>query len=201
MRWTPTRKAETVIAIEKGSITTEEAKKKNYGLSDEELAAWMCNYAVRGPAGLRATKPRHDRSRLPQEAEGVIWHRLASITSPPPQRVTRVLLAGRRGTPSERSTRPPSHSLRARVQPRPSNATRTAADNLPRGLHQFRWTPKDICLHCGNRATKTWMRCVGAVLQAGGEAFIFRGEVLSDRGADRANRRNLEDFYAVQIAS
>jgi hypothetical protein len=50
-------------------------------------------------------------------------------------------------------------------------------------------------------ATKTWMRCVGAVLRAGGEAFIFRGEVLSDRGADRANRRNLEDFYAVQIAS
>ncbi|HTB27680.1 MAG TPA: hypothetical protein VK715_01905 [Steroidobacteraceae bacterium] len=50
-------------------------------------------------------------------------------------------------------------------------------------------------------ATKRWMRCVGAVLRAGGEAFIFRGEVLSDRGADRANRRNLEDFYAVQIAS
>ena len=88
MRWTPTRKAETVIAIEKGSITTEEAK-KNYRLSDEELAAWMCNYSVRGLAGLRATKRRHDRSRLPQEAEGVIWHRLASITSPPPQRVTR----------------------------------------------------------------------------------------------------------------
>lgn len=50
-------------------------------------------------------------------------------------------------------------------------------------------------------ATKTWMRCVGAVLRAGGEAFIFRGEAVpSDRVADRANRRNLEDFYAVHIA-
>ena len=178
MRWTPTRKAETVIAIEKGSITTEEAK-KNYRLSDEELAAWMCNYSVRGLAGLRATKPRHDRSRLPQEAEGVIWHRLASITSPPPQRVTRSLV-GRttRHDFSERSTRPPSHSLRACVQPR-SSATRTAADNLPRGLHQFRWTPKDICLHCGDRGDEKM-----DVLRRRGAAGRRRGVHLPRRGAE-----------------
>jgi Protein of unknown function (DUF1153) len=200
MRWTPTRKAETVIAIEKGSITTEEAK-KNYRLSDEELAAWMCNYSVRGLAGLRATKPQHDGSRLPQEAEGVIWHRLASITSPPPQRVTRVLLAGRRGTtsPSAQHGRPPTASalayspVRLQLGQRPITYRVVYTNSI--GRQRIYAYTVEIA------ATKRWMRCVGAVLRAGGEAFIFRGEVLSDRGADRANRRNLEDFYAVQIAS
>ena len=178
MRWTPTRKAETVIAIEKGSITTGAAK-KNYRLSDEELAAWMCNYSVRGLAGLRATKPRHDRSRLPQEAEGVIW-RTASIKSRASAATGHQSLVGRttRHDFSERSTRPPSHSLRACVQPR-SSATRTAADNLPRGLHQFRWTPKDICLHCGDRGDEKM-----DVLRRRGAAGRRRGVHLPRRGAE-----------------
>lgn len=57
MRWTSRRKAEVVLAIEKNFITTAEANER-YELSDEELAAWMRDYAAHGIAGLRATRLR-----------------------------------------------------------------------------------------------------------------------------------------------
>ena len=65
MRWTSRRKAEVVVAIEKGLITPEEAKRR-YELSDEELAAWVRDYAAYGQDGLgvKITAPAQaDRPR------------------------------------------------------------------------------------------------------------------------------------------
>jgi Protein of unknown function (DUF1153) len=66
MRWTSGRKAEIVVAIERGLITTEEAKRR-YELSDEELAAWTRAYATYGRYGLHVTKLR-ERTRPAQSA-------------------------------------------------------------------------------------------------------------------------------------
>ena len=55
MRWTPKRRAESVVAIEKGLIATAEAQRQ-YGLSEEELTAWVRDYAAHGPPGLRVTR-------------------------------------------------------------------------------------------------------------------------------------------------
>jgi hypothetical protein len=64
MRWTSRRKAEVVVAIEKGLITPEEAKRR-YELSDEELAAWVRDYAAYGQDGL-GVKKRRPRKRIAQ---------------------------------------------------------------------------------------------------------------------------------------
>ena len=62
MRWTSRRKAEIVVEIEKGLITPEEAKRR-YELSDEELAAWVRDYAAYGQVGL-GVKQRRPRKRI-----------------------------------------------------------------------------------------------------------------------------------------
>ena len=62
MRWTSRRKAEIVVEIEKGLITPEEAKRR-YELSDEELAAWVRDYAAYGQDGL-GVKQRRPRKRI-----------------------------------------------------------------------------------------------------------------------------------------
>jgi hypothetical protein len=64
MRWTSRRKAEIVVAIEKGLITPEEAKRR-YELSEEELAAWVRDYAAYGQDGL-GVKIRRPRKRITQ---------------------------------------------------------------------------------------------------------------------------------------
>jgi hypothetical protein len=64
MRWTSRRKAEVVVAIEKGLITPEEAKRR-YELSEEELAAWVRDYAAYGQDGL-GVKKRRPRKRIAQ---------------------------------------------------------------------------------------------------------------------------------------
>lgn len=59
MRWTPRRKAEVIISIEKRLITVEEAKAL-FELSNEELSTWTHDYVSYGVAGLRVTKhPRN----------------------------------------------------------------------------------------------------------------------------------------------
>ena len=55
MRWTPRRKAEVIISIEKRLITVEEAKAL-FELSNEELSTWTHDYVSYGVAGLRVTK-------------------------------------------------------------------------------------------------------------------------------------------------
>lgn len=59
MRWTPRRKAEVIVSIEKRLITIEEAKAL-FELSDEELSIWTHDYITYGMAGLRVT--RHPRN-------------------------------------------------------------------------------------------------------------------------------------------
>jgi transposase-like protein len=65
MRWTPKRKAEIVIALLEGKITPAWAKDE-YGISDEELAAWMRDYAAYGPEGLHVTRlQQYSRRPIP----------------------------------------------------------------------------------------------------------------------------------------
>ena len=53
MRWTARRKAEVIITIRNGEISLEEAKSR-YGVSDDEIAAWMRDYDAHGERGLRS---------------------------------------------------------------------------------------------------------------------------------------------------
>ncbi len=71
MRWTPKRKAEIVVAINEGLITNAEAN-RYYGLSDEELAAWMRDYDAHGRAGLRVTKLQRYRHREQKKGRGSV---------------------------------------------------------------------------------------------------------------------------------
>ena len=67
MRWTAKRKAEIVVAIRDGDMSTAEATKR-YELSDEEVAAWMRDYAAFGKPGLFVTK--FQQQHYPQKREG-----------------------------------------------------------------------------------------------------------------------------------
>ena len=84
MRWTTLRKAEIIEAIQNGHLTPAQAMGQ-YGLSEEELAAWTRDYLAHGSAGLRATKLQQyhpSRSRLTaSEANG---HRLQAPEEIPP---------------------------------------------------------------------------------------------------------------------
>ena len=71
MRWTAKRKAEIVVAIKDGEISTEEAKRR-YEVSDDELAAWMRDYDLHGRPGLLVTKlqqPHRRTKKLPEPRE------------------------------------------------------------------------------------------------------------------------------------
>jgi hypothetical protein len=79
MRWTSKRKEAIVVAIKKGLIETAEAQRQ-YGLSDEELAAWMRDYTANGRPGLRVTKLQHyqrgpPRQRTQKNGRGGVWPR------------------------------------------------------------------------------------------------------------------------------
>jgi transposase-like protein len=79
MRWTARRKEEVVTAIAQERMTAAEAKAQ-YGLSDEELAAWQRDYAAHGKAGLRTTWLQRYRGPRLGRADG---HRLADLPIPP----------------------------------------------------------------------------------------------------------------------
>jgi hypothetical protein len=73
VRWTPKRKAAVVAAIERGIISTTEAREL-HDLSEEELVAWMRDYAALGQAGLRLTNrpPARKRDGGPHTADRVV---------------------------------------------------------------------------------------------------------------------------------
>lgn len=54
-RWTFRRKAALVEAIRKGALTAEEVRER-YGLSVEELHAWLRDFERHGLYGLRVTR-------------------------------------------------------------------------------------------------------------------------------------------------
>jgi hypothetical protein len=62
MRWTAKRKEEIVVSLEKGLMTTAEARRQ-FRLSDDELAAWRQDYAAYGWPGLLVTALRQPRKR------------------------------------------------------------------------------------------------------------------------------------------
>ena len=67
MRWSPRRKAEIVMAIEKGLMSTEDVL-RDCELSLEEFEAWRRDFNARGIPGLRTTRLQiygNRRSRLP----------------------------------------------------------------------------------------------------------------------------------------
>jgi len=60
MRWTAKRKEEIVVTLEQGLMTTAEARRQ-FRVSDEELAAWRRDYAIYGWPGLLVTALRQPR--------------------------------------------------------------------------------------------------------------------------------------------
>jgi transposase-like protein len=62
-RWTASRKAAVVRAVNAGEVTHEEICRR-YQLSVEELLAWQRDYESHGPPGLRSTRLQvyHHRS-------------------------------------------------------------------------------------------------------------------------------------------
>jgi uncharacterized protein DUF1153 len=56
VRWTPSRKAEVVLAVIAGLITEDEACRR-YRLTPEELSRWRNAYVHHGVRGLKATRP------------------------------------------------------------------------------------------------------------------------------------------------
>ena len=62
VRWTAKRKAEIVVAIKDGEISTAEAKRR-YEVSDDELAAWIRDYDLHGRPGLLVTKLQQPHRR------------------------------------------------------------------------------------------------------------------------------------------
>ena len=54
-RWTPRRKAAVILAIRKGTISSQEACER-YCLSVEELEHWKRDLDLFGVPGLRATR-------------------------------------------------------------------------------------------------------------------------------------------------
>jgi transposase-like protein len=61
LRWTARRKAEIVVAVERGRLTPQRACTR-YGISQEELDGWIELYERHGLAGLSTTKTQHFRS-------------------------------------------------------------------------------------------------------------------------------------------
>ena len=55
MRWSPRRKAEIVMAIEKGLMSTEDVL-RDCELSLEEFEAWRRDFEAQGIPGLRTTR-------------------------------------------------------------------------------------------------------------------------------------------------
>jgi hypothetical protein len=63
-RWTPTRKAQIVLALRSGLLTFDEACKR-YGLAAEELACWERSFVWGGRRGLTRAGMRQRRIAIP----------------------------------------------------------------------------------------------------------------------------------------
>lgn len=112
MRWTPKCKAAIVVAVQEGIISIAEARER-HDLSEEELAAWMRDYAAHGRPGLRLTKRRQ-------------YHplRLAKAADGQKQRTGK-----RKGRGGKREPRPVSRAGKARIwETMPTNLTRGDAE-------------------------------------------------------------------------
>jgi hypothetical protein len=76
MRWASKQKAEIVVAVRAGTITAEQLELR-YGISAEELAAWMRAYDAYGVNGLQLTKPSGSIAR--EIAEMDVWRTAARL--------------------------------------------------------------------------------------------------------------------------
>jgi len=61
-RWTAQRKAAVLTAVRSGAVTVEETCLR-YGISGEELLAWLEEFETHGLPGLRITRTQQYRGR------------------------------------------------------------------------------------------------------------------------------------------
>ena len=92
MRWTPKRKAEIIEAILNGRLIPVDAIKQ-YGLSEEELAAWLRDYLDHGREGLRVTKLQRYRQR----GSHLISEAIGSAPQPGKLAGSAVIIGSRKG--------------------------------------------------------------------------------------------------------
>jgi hypothetical protein len=60
-RWTASRKAELIRAIDAGKLPAAEAQAPPFNISAEEMAEWRRQYAADGIRGLRVTRKARAR--------------------------------------------------------------------------------------------------------------------------------------------
>lgn len=66
-RWTAHRKADVVVAVERGLLTMQEACDR-YSISVEELAEWLRGFKYRGIKGLQTTRSQENREAFERNA-------------------------------------------------------------------------------------------------------------------------------------